>query len=1045
MKRHLRSNLIIQVLILFSIAIGNAQESKISGKVSSKDGNPVIGASVLIKGTNSGTITDINGNFSFVAPTGSKKMIVSFIGMKTQEVLLTTSKNYSIILEDNSYNLDEVVAIGYGSVKKIDLTGSVIAVNMKDLEKVDVKSFDQALAGRVAGVTVTGNDGQPGSVNNIIVRGAGSITQDNSPLYVVDGFPIEDEINNTINPSDIESINVLKDASSTAIYGARGANGVVLITTKKGKSEMPKITFNSYFGFQDVAKRMNLLSPYEFVKYQLELNPTDATGLYLSDGKTLDYYKTVSPLDLQDYVYQRAPIQNYSISLRGGNDKTKYSVSGNAFNQQGVVINSGFKRYQGRINLEQALNKKTKTTFNLNYSYSKKYGVNPADIASNTSYSNNLFYAVWGYRPIAGSSADNLLDEYIDPALSGNVYSDYRVNPVISRKNEISNTISTTLMANVSLEYVIIPELTLKISGGITNSMDKEEGFYNSLTSRGGVYSTFGVNGSIYYSPRNTWLNENTLTYKKSIKRHYINIVGGYTMQAQTYGRYGFYANQVPNESLGLDGLDQAASTSSTTTSSSWGLVSFLGRANYSYWSKYLFTFSFRADGSSKFSPKNRWGYFPSASIAWNMNKESFLKKIETISEAKLRVSYGLTGNNRINSFGYLSQISLDKASGYSYYNQTTSIGAQLSTLGNPDLKWETTNQINIGYDFGMFENRIKLTADIYRKTTNDLLLLAQLPYTTGVSSAYKNVGKVRNDGLEISLNTINIQTRDFTWRSGFNISFNDNKVLELTENQEEILSSVSFDFAYNSLFSYTAKVGEPIAQMRGYVWDGIYQYSDFDKTESDTYVLKSTVTTNGNPRANIQPGDIKYKDLNGDLIVDANDITTIGRAMPIHTGGFVNDLTYKNFDLNIFLQWSYGNDILNANRLVFEGNGRNTFNLNQFASWANRWEPDNQSNTLFRTGGQGPYAFSSRVIEDGSYLRLKNVTLGYNFNKQLIEKLKISSLRLYCSAQNILTLTNYSGPDPEVSIRNSNLTPGFDYSAYPRARVFTFGFDAQF
>ena len=747
MKKHLKSILIIQVLILFSITIGYAQESKISGKVSSKDGESIIGASVLIKGTSVGSITDLNGNFSLIPPTNSKMLVVSFIGMKTQEVPITSNKSYNVVLEDNSYKLDEVVVVGYGSIKKTDLTGSISTVNIKDLEKVSAKSFDQALAGRIAGVSVAGNDGQPGSVNNITVRGSGSITQDNSPLYVIDGFPLEDEINNAINPTDIESINVLKDASATAIYGARGANGVVIITTKKGKSELPKLTFNTYFGFQDVVKQMDLLNPYEFVKYQLELNPTSATALYLTDGKTTDYYKTVSALNLQDYIYQSAPIQNYSISLRGGNDKTKYSVSGNIFDQQGIVVNSGFNRYQGRVNLEQTINNKITATINVNYSYSNKYGVNPAEIASNTSYSNNLFYAVWGYRPIAGSSDENLLDQYIDPALSGNL-TDFRVNPVISRKNEINNTITTSLLANASFDYKITPNLTLKISGGLTDLMSRSESFYNSLTSRGGIYSAVGVNGSIYYSPRNAWLNENTLTYKKSFKKQYINVMGGYTMQSQTNGIYGFYANQVPNESLGLDGLDQAASTSITSTTSSWGLVSFLGRANYSYWSKYLLTVSFRADGSSKFSPSNRWGYFPSASIAWNMNKENFLKDIVAISDAKLRLSYGLTGNNRISSFGYLSQITLDKLSGYSYNNQTTSIGAQLTTLGNPDLKWETTNQINIGYDFGMFENRIKLTADVYRKTTNDLLLLAQLPYTTGVGSAYKNVGKVRNDGL---------------------------------------------------------------------------------------------------------------------------------------------------------------------------------------------------------------------------------------------------------------------------------------------------------
>jgi hypothetical protein len=333
----------------------------------------------------------------------------------------------------------------------------------------------------------------------------------------------------------------------------------------------------------------------------------------------------------------------------------------------------------------------------------------------------------------------------------------------------------------------------------------------------------------------------------------------------------------------------------------------------------------------------------------------------------------------------------------------------------------------------------------VYRKTTRDLLLLANLPYSLGTGSVYKNVGKVRNEGLELSLSTVNISNRYFTWKSSFNIAFNRNKVLELAENQQEILSPVFFDFSYNSLFAYTAQLGQPVGQMRGYEWDGVYQYSDFDQPTPGTYVLKSNVTTNGNARANIKPGDIKYKDRTSDLSVNASDITTIGNGIPKHTGGFVNDVAYKNFDLNVFFQWSYGNDLINANRLVFEGNGKNTLYLNQFADWKNRWQPDNPSNTLFRTGGQGPFAYSSRVIEDGSYLRLKTVALGYTVEQKYLKRLNIQSLRIYCSAQNLITWTNYSGPDPEVSIRNSTLTPGFDYSAYPRPRTVTFGIDLNF
>ena len=1014
----------------------------ITGQVKDQENLPLPNATIRVKNAQFTSFSDTDGRYKIAVPDQNAILVFSMLGFETQEIPVGPRTQIDVSLKARNTSLNDVVIVGYGTVKRGDLTGSVAEVNMDYFNKASIKSFDEALAGRVAGVAVSGNDGQPGAVNNIVIRGYGSITQDNSPLYVVDGFPMEDGMNNSINPLDIETINILKDASSTAIYGARGANGVVIITTKKGKNSLPVITFNSYYGVQHIAQKMDLLSPYEFVKYQLELNPTLAPLTYLTNGKTLESYRNVQGIDLQDHIYQTAPMQNYALSLRGGNDKTKYAISGNIFDQSGIVINSGFRRYQGRMNLDQTINKNLKASININYSNSKSSGVNPAEPGSNTSYSNNLFYAVWGYRPVTGNDDDTgLLEELIDPALSGNTFGDYRVNPIISTKNQLQNTITDNLIANGFLDYAIIPGLNLRIAGGVTRNTVRTEGFFNSKTSRGSVYNTFGVNGYIYTAPTNSWLNENTLTYKKALKGgHNLTVLAGYTMQALNSSRSGFSATQVPNESLGLDGLDQSSLLSSVSQSSRWGLSSFLGRVNYDYKSKYLLTASIRSDGSSKFAPGHRWGTFPSGSIAWNMGKEAFLAKVKAISEAKLRISYGLTGNNRIGDFSYLSQLLLGPGPAYSYNNGPASTGAQLLSIGNPDLKWETTAHTNIGYDLGLFNNRINLTVDVYRKTTKDLLLLANLPYTLGIGSAYKNVGKVKNEGLELSLTTVNVNKKDFTWKTNFNISFNRNKVLELAENQQEILSPVFFDFSYNSLFAYTAQLGQPIAQMRGYKWDGVYQYSDFDQPTPGNYVLKSTVTTNGNARANIKPGDIKYKDLNGDLVVNASDITTIGRGIPIHTGGFVNDFTYKNFDLNIFFQWSYGNDLINANRLVFEGNGKNTFYLNQFASWSERWQPDNPSNTLFRTGGQGPFAYSSRVIEDGSYLRLKTVTLGYKLDDKFAKKLKIQSLRVFASAQNLATWTNYSGPDPEVSIRNSALTPGFDYSAYPRPRTLTFG-----
>lgn len=1039
-----RCGLITFRVILFWVLLtalptaGNAQSTKISGRVTSADNEPLIGVTVMEKGTKTGTSTDADGKFVLTVSNPDAILAFRYVGYQSRDIPLNNRSTVTLVLKTQDSALNEVVVIGYGTTTRKDLTGSVGQVKMNEFEKAPVKSFDEALAGRVAGVQVSGSDGQPGENNTIVIRGAGSITQDNSPLYVVDGFPLEDANSNSINPADIASIDVLKDASATAIYGARGANGVIIITTKRGNVGAPVIAYSGYYGFQKNTKTMDLMSPYEFVKYQLELDPANAATTYLSNGKTLDDYKNEKGLDFQDQIYRTAPMQSHDISVRGGSDKTRYSVSGNIISQDGVILNSDFKRYQGRITLDQIVNQQLKIGANVNYSYSVSNGTIVNASSPTQSASTNLLYAVWGYRPVTGGD-NNLDDELFDDGFDYNVIADYRVNPVISAKNEIRRNLTTGFIANAYADYKIIPSLTLRITGGITNNMLKNEAFFNSLTQAGNPRNSSGVNGSIYYNPATVWLNENTLTYKKVFNKvHDLTVLGGYTMQGAKTARNGFNALNVPNESLGLDGLDESPSQIGTSLSSRWGLLSYLGRINYSYRSKYYVTASFRSDGSSKFAPGKRWGYFPSGALSWRMSGEKFMEKLKFVSDAKLRLSYGETGNNRVADFPYLDQITQPNLAGYSYSNGSPSKGAILTAFGNADLRWETTKQVNIGYDLSMFKQRVNLTLDLYRKTTHDLLLLALLPYTTGLPTAYKNVGKMQNEGLEISLNTINIKRKDFNWSSNFNISFNRNKVLALSENQSSLTSPVSFDQKWNALSPYIAMLGQPAGQLYGAVWDGVYQYEDFTEGPQGVYTLKNGIPRNGNPT--VKPGDIKYKDLNGDGNVNASDFTVIGRGLPIHTGGLSNSFSYKGFDLNIFLQWSYGNDIINANRLLFEGNGKQSRFFNQFASYADRWQPDNPSNTLFRTGGQGPFYYSSRVVEDGSYLRLKTVSLGYNVPPALLKRARLKGLRVYASAQNLATWTNYSGPDPEVSVRNSTLTPGFDFSAYPRASTLVFG-----
>ncbi|MGN7821299.1 SusC/RagA family TonB-linked outer membrane protein [Chitinophaga sp. 22536] len=1017
----------------------------VTGKITEASGTPLPGVTVRVKGGKISAVTNEEGIYNIkVNSVPGTILLYSYIGYVSREVKLTAGRTaYNITLEPAVKGLNDVVVIGYGTVKRKDLTGSVGEVKMADMAKAPVPSFEEALGGRVAGVQVSASDGQPGAPLNIVIRGNNSVTQENSPLYVVDGFPMENPSNNIFNPEEIASIEVLKDASATAIYGARGANGVILITTKKGKTGTPVLTYQTWMGFQQNLKKQKMMDPYEFVKFQLEQNSTLYTPIYLKNGKTLEDYRDVKGVDWQDQVLRNAFMQNHSLSMRGGNDKTKYALSGSLLDQDGIIINSGFKRYQGRMVLDQQVSNKIKAGINLNYTATKTYGAFAS--TTNTGPTSSLMYSVWGYRPVTGDSTNggSLIDEPFDPDVDP--LSEYRMNPIISNRNEYNPAFNNTLIGNAYVEYKPARYFTLRISGGITREAVRKDVFNNSNTRLGNAKSSaLGVNGSVSNAERNSWLNENTLTYARVFnKDHNLNVMGGMSMQkTQTYS-YGFSASQVPNESLGMSGLDEGIITAAPTARSANTLMSFLGRVNYGYKSRYLLTLSFRADGSSKFPVSNRWAYFPSGALAWRIIEEPFMKNVHVLSDAKIRVGYGTTGNNRVPDFAYLTALQLFPYSGYAFGNSPVQ-GIVPNNLGYPELRWETTAQTDIGVDVGFLQNRITLSADYYKKNTRDLLLNATLAPSMGYLSGIRNIGKVSNEGLEITINSTNIQRKNFSWSTGFNISFNRNKVLQLNEGEPSYASRITWG-NFNNAYPYIAVPGHPIALFYGFLFDGIYQYSDFNKLGDGSYVLKNEVPNNGNPAGSIQPGYIKFRDINGDGKVDNNDLTIIGNPNPKHIGGLSNNFTYRNFDLNIFLQWSYGNDLLNANRIEFE-NGDVTRNfLNMFATYADRWTPENQSNSLYKVGGQGPLVYSSRTIEDGSYLRLKTVALGYTLPAKTLKAAKIKTLRVYASAQNLLTWTNYSGLDPEVSVRNSALTPGFDWSAYPKARTVTFGLDVTF
>ena len=687
-----RRGLSMMLFVLFSVTVAMAQVL-VRGTVVDQTGESVIGASIQVKGTTQGTITDIDGKFSLGVPNKKSIIVISFIGYATKELQVDTSKPMSIVLEEDTKVLDEVVVVGYQEVKKSDLTGAVAKVDMDNLLNTPSSSFDQTLGGRIAGVNVSSGEGTPGGTMNIVIRGNNSLTQDNSPLYVVDGFPVEDPaIASTINPSDIESIDVLKDASATSIYGARGANGVVIISTKKGKIGKPQLKYEGSFGVQHITKTIPLMDAYEFIRLQNELYPEDTKRYYLmqydenkqpildENGNNLyydlDYYRNVPQYAWQDEIFRTAWQQSHAVSLMGGSEGVRYNASVSYFDQDGVILCSNYKRFQTRLNTV-VRHGKWDASITANYSRSIQTGSSTSLYSS--SGMNNLFYSVWGYRPVnhTSKSLEGLKENAIDDALD--MTNDYRFNPYMDLLNSYRKNYINNLQLNGYVAYEFIKGLKLKVSGGYTQDSRSNDAFNNSKSRYGSPISNDKVNATVTRSQRLTWLNENVLTYQTRVKKHHaFNNLLGVTFQNSDYESYSFKTTNIPNESLGMAGMNEGIPSTTTSLKSSWSMMSFLASVKYDYKSKYYATASFRADGSSKFSKKNRFGYFPSASAAWSFSKENFLKPLsKVLSNGKLRASWGLTGNNRVGEYDYYALLSMLKSKTGTYISN----GSNSSTV----------------------------------------------------------------------------------------------------------------------------------------------------------------------------------------------------------------------------------------------------------------------------------------------------------------------------------------------------------------------------
>lgn len=988
--------------------------STLDGKVFDNNSKePLPGATVSIEGTTHKASTDGDGKFNFI--TGQKfpyTLIINYIGYKVKKVIATGSP-IAIGLEPDFNQLEDVVVIGYGTQKRGDLTGSVASVPA-ELKSQPVASPERLLQGSVPGVVVTQTSGQPGGGVSVQIRGNNSITAGSDPLYVIDGFPLNNDYSlndagvttgskitplSTINTSDIESIDVLKDASATAIYGSRGANGVVIITTKSGSRNKSSINYDGYYGFQEVIKTIPLLNAGEWwqLRKDAAVNSGKSASLPAVSGYSLDTSGVGT--DWQAAAFREAPIQNHNLSILAGSEKTRLAISGNYFDQDGILQNTGFRRISGRINVAHDYNEKLKFTSNISASQSK------ADVAPTAVVANLLLTPP--SLPIYQDDGSYVIYSPFESSLQ---------NPINSLYNQLNETKTNRLVGNIAGEYEIITGLKAKVLIGVDIVDNKQNRYLPKTTAEGLDLGGLAQVGSVFTS---NWLNENTLSYDKVIgEKNRINAVVGFTaQQSNSEGTVaeaaGFATDAFSFNNLGTGVTNRTPSS----IANEWSLASYLARVNYAYDSRYLFTLTFRADGSSKFGAGNKWGYFPSAAFGWNVSNEAFFKNVKQISQLKLRLSAGTTGNQNIPSYQSLSRLSYFR---YNFSN-TTVHGFAPITVPNPDLGWEKTFQFDGGIDVGFFNNRISLVADYYYKKTTDLLLSRTVPGTSGLaefgggqaSTIYQNIGAVSNQGIEVYVNSNNL-IGDFTWKSILVFAKNTNKILDLGEGVDQIIPVISQPSI--------AKVGYPLGSFIVYQTDGIIQEGDTPLT----------------PQQNKNPGGQKYKDIDGDgQITQAGDRVVISNQ-PGFTAGFTNNFSYKGFDLSVFFQSSVGGKIYNANRANLElGTGY----VNASKVLLNRWTP-NHTDTDVKAAFQDPaITISDRFIESATYLRLKNLSFGYTIPKRVFGNSGFDSLRIYVSAQNLWTWTDYTGFDPEVSLNEQSLiNKGIDQGVYPNSRSFQLG-----
>jgi TonB-linked SusC/RagA family outer membrane protein len=1048
------AKMLLFVIALMTTISVSAQSWVLKGKVTDKNNQPIPGVTIAIGNGSAGTVTDFEGNYRIDTRSATSTIHVSCVGFQEQIIGVQNRHVIDIVLVDAQVEVDEVVVVGYGQVKKSDLTGSVSSVSKSAMSERVITSLEDALKGQAAGVQIVQNDGTPGSEYSIRIRGASSVNASSQPIYVIDGMISEDALD--LNPGDIESLEIMKDASSTAIYGSRGANGVIIITTKKGKEGKPQIEFYSNVGVQSIANSYDMLNSSEYAQLRFLTSlqyagssPTmDSNHIYFTDQDNMYWSITndnpylnwqgyshpdTTNTDWQKAMFRDALFQEYRLNITGGTKASRYSVMGSYMNNEGIVVFSGHKKYTGRFNFDSELTRKLSLSTNINVSHANYDG-----LATGTS--DGVTTSMLRQIPLNPLS-QNDLDESVDETQI-----EVSSNPWYQAKSITKDRIRKSLNIRGVLDYKLSPSILFRITGTYATENNENVTYYPSDVAQGvkqNGRAIWNVSSSVKL------MNEDLVYWTPKLSdNHKLKVMAGFTVEKYT-GRFLTAENQnFIIENLGGNSIGQGTSPiipSSSVDNNPYQMASFLGRGEYNYNDRYLFTATMRADGSSRFGSQHKWGYFPSVSLAWRINEEKFIKQLDVFDNFKLRISAGQSGNTAIPAFQTLSTLS---TAFVPIDGEKVSYGVALDRPSNENLKWETTTQYDAGLDLAFFDNQLSLTFDVYRKETKDLLLRRNAPYYTGYSSAWDNIGSIQNEGMELTLNAQLVKTQKFSLSADFNIGLNRSKVLSVPGGEMYFDAGVlsgSGNFV-------VIREGSRLGQWYGYEVEGTYHsQAEIDALPGDYKCFSITKT-------GLRPGDHKFVDQDDNHLIDSNDRTVIGNGEPDFQGGFGFKIAYGNLEVNTLFQYSYGADVFNANLATLEA-GRDMYN--QTGRFFHKgWKPTlynasgekvmegNATGNYRMPGGVAENYCLSQFIEDGSFLRLSNVTLSYNFPRQLVNRLHLNKIRIFVTGNNLYCWTNYYGFDPEVNTKQGNLgdfMPSLDYGSYPRARSFSAGLNVIF